>query len=129
MASVKKMNEIIATHLYGDNQQQPQNFHEDYNLLMQAIQKSMGEGKEVDYTDTNNQLLWFAILPERTILNKREGIRNWKTTIDGYSCAFSKLGFSKVGYGEKFNHEFKQSSPIRAIHYSLYRLIRNGLEY
>lgn len=137
MASIKNMNLKIAEFLYGKENinlfgEDPNfkiNFHEDYNILMQAVEKAMGAGKQLPYDDMRNNMFWFAVYPEREILNKREGANRWWAKVSSFSCAFSPYGIGRAGYGKKFNHDFEQSSLIRSIHYSLYRLITNGLEY
>lgn len=129
MASIQKMNETIYSYLFGEEQGNNSNFHEDYNLLMKAMEKAMGAGKEIKFSDMNLHFLSFAVYPDREILNKREHQSNWITKIGSYYCVFSLHGMVRSGHGEKMNHEFRKPSPILAMHYSLYRLIKNGLEY
>lgn len=132
MASIKNMNLTIAEFLYGKDANLDvlsTNFHEDYNILMKAVEKAMGAGKQLPYDDMRTNMFWFAVYPEREILNKREGANKWWAKVSTFSCAFSPYGISRAGHGKKFNHEFEQSSLIRSIHYSLYRFIKNGLEY
>lgn len=129
MASIQKMNETIYSYLFGEEQGNNSNFHEDYNLLMKAMEKAMGAGKEIKFSDMNLHFLSFAVYPDREILNKREHSSKWIVKVGSYSCAFTKYGMGRMEHGKKFNHEFQKSSPILAMHYSLYRLIKNGLEY
>ena len=129
MASIQKMNETIYSYLFGEEQGNNSNFHEDFNLLMKAIEKAMGAGKETKWGGMGESFFWFAVYPEREILNKREHSSKWIVKVGLYSCAFTKYGMGRMEHGQKFNHEFQKSSPILAMHYSLYRLIKNGLEY
>lgn len=129
MASVKNMNAEIALFLNGNSESQPQNFHEDYNLLMIAMDKAIGVGQELSPDDFHEKILFFSIYPNKEILNKREGNLKLIYKIKSYSCVFTKFGVNRISFGAKLNHEFEQSSIIRAMHYSLYRLIKNGLEY
>lgn len=152
MASIKNMNQTIAKWLYGDGEitnevnmlKEPYwilhvdgkeilpiqtSFDTNYNALMKAMEKAIGGGKEIPYQDCAKEMMWYAVYPDVEILNKREGIKNWSAKVSKFSCAFTSKNAMRVGHGEKFNHEFVKSSPILAMHYSLYRLIKNGLEY
>lgn len=48
MASIQKMNETIYSYLFGEEQGNNSNFHEDYNLLMKAMEKAMGHPKKLN---------------------------------------------------------------------------------
>jgi hypothetical protein len=139
MASVKKMNITIAEWLYGKGHIftssswetedgkiiGKMDFHDNYDALMEAMQKAMGAGIEFNNSDAYKRTLWYAIYPELKVVKSSEFIY----TVDTYICAFTEIGKGRLGYGEKLNQEFKKASPILAMHYSLYRLIKNGLEY
>lgn len=139
MVSIKKMNLAIAEWLYGEGNIRlidhwadknnrlvgRINFHENYDALMEAMQKAMGAGIEFNNSDAYKKTLWYAIYPELKVVKSSEFIY----TVDTYICAFTEIGKGRLGYGKKLNKEFKKASPILAMHYSLYRLIKNGLEY
>lgn len=143
MASIKKMNLTIAEWLYGEGKVAlidhwktknnrlvgRINFHENYDALMKAMKKAMGEGKEFKNSDQSKQYFWYAIYANDKIINKQEPTNKWIRKVCTYSCAFTLNGRGRMDYGKKFNQNFEKATPILAMHYSLYRLIKNGLEY
>jgi len=143
MLTIKKMNLTIAEWLYGegkvalidhwknkDNRLLGRiNFHENYDALMKAMEKAMGEGKEFKKSDQSKQVFWYAVYPNLKIINPKEPTNKWIRETKTYSCAFNRDGFGRMHYGNKFNKNFEKATPILAMHYSLYRLIKNGLEY
>lgn len=93
-------------------------FHENYNHLMLAFKKVL---------DTEGN--WYAIY--ETNRGEWEGKGKNKKFVrkKRYLCAFTTQGFGRMGYGSKFNQDFAKESIISAMHYSLYRFIKNGREY
>lgn len=93
-------------------------FHTDYNHLMLCFKKVL---------DTEGN--WYAIY--EYIKGEWQGTGKNKKYVrkKTYSCAFTTQGFGRMGYGEKFNHDFLKESIIMAMHYSLYRFIKKGREY
>ncbi len=94
------------------------NFHEDYNHLMLAFNRVMAtEGT------------WYAIYESNR--GEWEGVGKKKKFVrkKRYLCAFTTNGMGRMGYGAKFNNDFAKESIILAMHYSLYRFIKNGKEY
>lgn len=143
MATIKKMNITIAEWLYGKGHVftsrswetedgkiiGKMDFHDNYDALMEAMQKAMGEGVKFKHFDKEGNIFWYAIYPSVSTSNEKEKSSKWIYKVDYYTCAFTLKGRGRLDYGEKFNDDFRKPTPILAMHYSLYRLIKNGLEY
>ena len=149
MPSIKVMNQTIAKFLYGDGElmldnyyhlkkakhnQQALNasFHEDYNILMSAFKKAMGAGKKISWNETKDKTMWYAIYPNTELIDiqdKKTKLHKVYREVTSYTCAFTENGNGRMGHGAKLNKDFDKKTIILAMHYSLYRLIKNGLEY
>lgn len=131
MATIKQMNRVLTDYLIPEGSKQREHigykigfeFHKDYQLLMLALSKAIGEGEK--HKD-DREVFWYAVYPRVKNTGTWE---NQKYAITGYSCAFSKNGYGRMGHGTKFNNDFLKKTQMLAIHYSLYRLVKNGLEY
>jgi hypothetical protein len=93
-------------------------FHSNYEHIMKAYEKFL-------QTDGN----WYATY--RNEIGEWEGKGRKKKYIRKpyYSCPLTTGGFSRIGYGEKFNKQFYKLTLPEAMQYSLYRFIKNGREY
>ena len=131
MATIKQMNRLLTDYLIPEGSKQREligykigfEFHKDWSMLMLAVTKAVGDGQIMKDT---KQLFWYAIYPKAKNIGTFE---NSKYIIEGYYCAFTNDGRGRMGHGEKFNKNFLKKTQKLAIHYSLYRLVKNGLEY
>jgi hypothetical protein len=136
MATIKEMNRFLTDYLIPKGSKERNHiaykigfeFHDNWSMLMLAVGKAIGEGKEISYDDKLNKTFWYAIYPEIESV-KPSTWENQKYVVKGYYCAFTKDGCGRIGHGVKFNKDFLKKTQILAIHYSLYRLVKNGLEY
>jgi len=140
MPTIQKMNQEIAQWLYGKGEitysknmlgtrywvltvkkkeilPMDTSFDTNYNALMKAFNKVL----ETDGT-------WYAVYKYKDGAWKGKGKNKKWIYKDIYYCPFTKNAM-RIGYGEKLNKDFRKESIILAMHYSLYRFIKKGIEY
>jgi hypothetical protein len=140
MPTITKMNQEIAQWLYGKGKitysknmlgnrywiltvkkkeilSMDTSFDTNYNALMKAFNKVL----ETDGT-------WYAVYKYKERVLEGKGKNKKHIYKDIYYCPFTQNAM-RIGYGAKLNKDFKKESIILAMHYSLYRFIKNGIEY
>jgi hypothetical protein len=129
MASIREMNKVIAEWLYGKGKASESgfwntgkslmimNFDSNSSILMDAMSKIMNEN------------YWYAVHPITQGEWEDSGKNRKFVKNRYYFCAFTSDNRGRLGYGKKITKVFFKKTPNLAMQYSIYRFIKNGLDY